>query len=102
RKGNRTRGSPCPLRIDQSPYSSRVSITQLFRQRLLRKILLAERADKSLDRCRAYAGRARIGGGGIGAAVHHRLCDFDAGWKSVEQQPANLPLQNRDQIARLA
>lgn len=31
--------------------------------------------------------------------MHHRVTDFDACWKTVEDQPADLRLQDGDQIA---
>ena len=33
--------------------------------------------------------------------MNHRVRNFDAGWETVKHQPADLVLQNRDQIAEL-
>ena len=34
--------------------------------------------------------------------MHHGVRNFDSRWKAVEDQPAYLAFQNRDQIAELA
>ena len=70
-------------------------------QRGLGKSLVTNRPAKTENRLAAYRGRASIGGRGIGAAVHHGVGNFNAGGETVEHQPADFVLQNRNQIAEL-
>ena len=69
-------------------------------QQFLGQVLVGDRPQEPVDGQGAHGGGAGVGGGGEGAAVDHGVADFDAGGPAVDDDPADLLLQRRDQACR--
>ena len=64
-----------------------------------RNVLVSDWPQESFDRASADRGAARVGGGGVRAAVHHGVTNLDAGWPAVEQNATGLEFEDRQQCA---
>src|SRR5205809_4915383 len=87
------------LPVHQAPDPTRVVVAKLRGKRGLREVLVADRADEPLDGRGADRGGAGVGGGGVGPAVVDGVAGFDAGGEAVENEAADLRLQDRNQVA---
>jgi hypothetical protein len=72
---------------------------QCSREQRIRKILITDRPQKSLDRQRADGCAAPVGGRREWTAMDHRVRDFDAGRPAVGNQPAGFALDDGQQRA---
>src|SRR5690606_33888535 len=80
-----------------SPYAERIVVAHLGRQQRRRHVLIRDRTQETFDRQRPDRCAARIGRGGEGSAVHHRVPDLDPGGPTVGQDTAGPFLQQRQQ-----
>ena len=87
-----------PFGILKAPHPARIVVLKLRRQRLLRKVLIANGAREALYGGRAHRCRACVGRGGIRTAVLHGRTDAHACGISVEDEPADFALQHVHEI----
>src|SRR5580704_7508244 len=88
------------LAVHHSPDSQRVGVFQFGRQGGVRKILMADGTGKAKYCLRAHGSCAAVSARGIGSAVNHGVRDFNSGWVSIENDAADLVLQQIDQIGK--
>src|ERR1043166_864627 len=88
--------------VDRSPEFSLVPVPQLLRQALLREILIAHRTHPAINRRRPHRCEVDIRRRGIRPAVIHRGTHLDARRESVEDEPPDFRLEDRDQARVLA
>lgn len=98
---------PVPLSVNRRPRLNPVhqprnpqwvAILQRFRQPRVRVVLVAHRAQETLDGQGAHRGASGVRGGRVRTAVDHRVADFHAGRIAVEQQAPCLLFQERYQV----
>lgn len=91
-------GIACHAAIDHAPDSQWIAVFQLVGEREVGEVLETDGADKAIDGERANRGGAAIAGGGVGAAVHHGVTDFDAGGEAVDDEPSGFALESGNEI----
>lgn len=72
-----------PLGVD--PSVARSVRQKIARQQRFRDVLIADGPQETTDGKRADAGRAEVGGGRVGAAMHHAVGDLHPRRKPVDQ-----------------
>ncbi len=78
--------------------SQGICVLQFWRQRGIGEILITNRSSEPED-CPASDGSASaVGRSREWSPVDHRIANLDAGWESVEENPADLFLEHRNQI----
>ena len=88
--------------VHQSPDSQRIRILQFIGERLVWKSLIADWPAKAVDGLSTHGSRSPIRRCREWAAVDHRVTDFDAGGKSIEDQASDFVFKNSDQVGPLA
>ena len=84
--------------IHQTLDAQRVGILQRFGEDFVRVILIAHRSQKAVDSQGAYRSATGIGSRRVRAAMNHGIAHFNTGRVTVEQHPASLHFQHRQQV----
>src|SRR5262249_39389836 len=89
------------LTIYHSPDREWVGVLQFIRKCTVGKVLIAQRASKSIDRLRADRSCARVRAGRIWPPMNHRMAYLDTRRITVEHDSPHLIPQNLDQLGIL-
>src|SRR5262249_18532711 len=95
----RTQGLPSHLASHHPPDSERILVFEFIRESSVRKPLVADWPRESKDCSRPHRSRPAIRSCRERPAMDHRVAHLDSGRESVKDQPANLVLENMDQVS---
>ena len=89
------------LSVEAATQAPGVVVADGSGQQRGRHVLVGDRTLEALDGEAADAGAARVGRRRVGTAVDHRVADLDTGRPAVEEDPARLELEDRQERGRV-
>ena len=95
------RAAHLELSVDAAAQAPGVVVADGGGEQRGRHVLVGDRTLEALDGEAADAGAARVGRRRVGTAVDHRVADLDTGRPAVEEHPAGLELEDRQERGRV-